>query len=144
MSPLFFRRLASWPRFALIAAVCAAPLLAPAAGWAADPVKKLRDALKITELDMVPKRDKMIKEAIKEFKSISDWRQAVFLREWNLLSLAIVLDPMGPLLKKRLAAKKQLEAFRTEIGDQFIQMIGVAADEPNVEKKLAIAILIAA
>jgi HEAT repeat protein len=137
MGPFIQRRIASWPKVCLLAGICAAALV-PSISRGADPVEQIREALKIQispldpKLELAAKRDRLIKSAILDLKTISQLRRAYFLKQW------------AHHLKPEKAEKgPDLDPFRVEIGAKLTTAIRSAAKDTNVDRQLALAILIA-
>src|ERR1019366_10758545 len=86
MSVLTHLRCGSWNRLWLLPGICAASVLVPAISRAADPVDRLRQALKLDvgeSVELQVSRKKMIDSAIQEAHTISQLRRAYFLTEWQ-------------------------------------------------------------
>ncbi len=124
-------------RVAWILAVASLALL-PCAGRAADPVDRLSDALKIEvgglepDLQLAARRNKIIEAVIPELKTVSQLRRAYFLKQW---AQHVNLDKENKLL--------DIDRYRAEIGEKLNKAIRSAAAEPNLNKRLAVATLIA-
>ncbi|MBI2805043.1 MAG: hypothetical protein HYX68_08680 [Planctomycetes bacterium] len=123
-----------------LAGVLVSALFAPAISVAADPVDRLRDALQIDpgfkdpDLRLLAKRKKLLDAALAEInkaKSISQLRRAYFLKEW---SQEVDLDAKVPA--------PQVEGPRARIGKLLIQTIRETAAQKQMERNVALAILI--
>ena len=143
MGPLMHVRLASWQRSGVIAGVCVAALLLPSLGRAADPVEKLRTALRISPTSMdvavTADRTKKILASIAELKTISHRRRAYFLTEWS--QYLDVEKNLG--LEKNNAIRDEMDRYRTDIGKGLKNAIFQAAEIQDDDNQLALAILIA-
>lgn len=132
-------RLASWQRSGFIAGVCVAALLAPSPSRAADPVEKLRAALRIsptsTDVKVTSHRKGEIDRAIKELKTISHRRRAFFLTEWSQY------QELRDLEHKNI--RLEIAAYRAGIGKDLEDAIFQAEKNQNDDNRLALAILIA-
>jgi HEAT repeat protein len=131
-------RCASWHRYWLIAGICAAALLLPGSSRAVDPVAQLREALKLNptktivpNLQLAAKRNAMIEAAIPKLETIQQLRLAYFL-PWKQY------DRPDKDLKIL-----HLDKYYDEIGVKLTKAIRSAAEAPDVDRQLAIAILIA-
>jgi HEAT repeat protein len=128
MSVLTHLRCGSWNRLWLLAGICAASVLVPAISRAADPVDRLRQALKLDvgeSVELQVSRKKMIDSAIQEAHTISQLRRAYFLTEWQGQEQA------------------DLQKARKEIGDKLTASIRRSAQMADLDQQLAAAMWIA-
>src|SRR6266498_2417217 len=114
-------------------------LLLPAECRAIDPVEKLRDVLKpIVEQDPQLLMEKLLQQwqlvekTVPELKTFSQLRRAYFLTEWDLHGKLEKVDP-----------KLDIEGFRTVIGKRLTDKVRSAAQEPSVDRQIAVAMMIA-
>ena len=137
-------------RFLLAIGIAAATLLAPTTGWALDPVDRLREALRIRDTDeqQISESDRldMVKRIVPELKTFSQLRRAYFLSGWKAYEKADRVDPkldkIDPKQKKADPSDALLEQ-RKQIGEMLKGAIQKAATEPNVNKQIAVAMMIA-
>jgi HEAT repeat protein len=107
-------------------------------GRPADPVEAIEQALLLPAIEnpeVQAKRKKMIETAIPDLKTIMQLRKAYFLRDWRLV------DPekFDPERDK----ESDTQRLRKEIGVRLTKTISQAAQGPDSEKKVSVAMWIA-
>ena len=126
------------PRLAFFAVgLCAAFILAPASARATDPVKDLENALRIDPQQLIEPAEqrKLVDKILPKLKTLPELRGAYFLKEWL------------PYVKFDKDTKKHLDdemyKRRKGIGDALEKAVREAAKDDSVDKKIAVAVMIA-
>lgn len=133
-------RCVSWRRLWMTIALGAVLLCWPAVSRATDPVARLKEALKLdpsaAELarkQLEDRRQLIEKTILPELKTIAQLRRAYFLKEWGIAQD----EP------EKIDPKLDVRPLRTDIEKMLTAAVRKAAQEPNVDHQIDVAIMIA-